>query len=78
MAEADPQITKGDIRKLEAKARECRMWANEQLAKAADAAADDDVASYQGFLNEATRLTLLSAKFTKRARASIVTLQVQA
>lgn len=64
-------MTKSEIRKLESKARECRMWAGEAVAKAAHSAADDDVQSYAAHMAEAGRLALLSAKITKEVRAAL-------
>ena len=58
-----------DRRRLYAAAREARLWASEAIAKAADAAADDNVQSFQGYMAEAGRLALVSAKRTKEARA---------
>lgn len=63
-------LSKSEIRKLWSQARECRMWAGEQIAKASEAAAEDDCQSFAGYMAEASRLTLLSAKFTKEARAA--------
>ncbi len=63
--------TKSDIVKLRAKVRECKMWAGEFIAKAADAAAEDDIHSYEGAMAEATRLTLLAAKYIKAVDAAV-------
>lgn len=59
---------KQQTRKLHASAREARMWAGEQVAKAAHCAADDDVEGFHRCMAEAGRLALISAKLTKQAR----------
>lgn len=63
-------MTKQEIKTLRSRAREARMWAGEQVSKAAHCAADDDVEGFHRCMAEAGRLALISAKLVKQADAA--------
>lgn len=62
-------MTKREIRKLEAQARQARIWAGEEVAKAVWCAVDGDNDGFDRCMAEARRLALESADLLKQANA---------
>lgn len=66
-------MTKSERNKLYSKHRELLMWAGEANARAATAAAEDDMAGYHTELAAAARLVLRSAENLKAYHAAVLT-----